>query len=168
MPLPSRELPRIVLRDLHRLVESEDLGESLFATAARLSRTDEATRRWRALESLESQTKLGVRRFLDRSGLPVAPTNRLAASAGGIGAWGLRVIPESARVTAIRLGTKRYLPAFERLASYYADTCDAPFFDYVVEHERAIITFTELALARDRNALDGVMRLLERGAPTLE
>jgi hypothetical protein len=168
MSLTPGQLPRSVLRDLRRLVESEDLGESLFAAAARLSVSDKAREQWRALEHLETQTKLGVRRFLDRSGLPVTPVNRLATGAGTVGGAGLHVIPEGARLAVIRLGTRRYLPAFERLAAFYQRTDEAPFFDYVVEHERAIITFTELALAHDRNALDRVMRLLERGAPTPE
>jgi hypothetical protein len=168
MSATPSQLPRSVFRDLVRLVESEDLGESLFATAARLSTTDKAREQWRALEHLETQTKLGVRRFLDRSGLVVTPTNRLAIGAGTIGGVGLRVIPKRARLTAIRLGTRRYLPAFERLAAFYQRTDEAPFFDYVVEHERAIITFAELALAHDSNALDSVMRLLEHGAPSPE
>jgi hypothetical protein len=168
MSVAPGQLPRSVFRDLGRLVESEDLGESLFATAARLSVTDQARKQWRALERLETQTKLGVHRFLNRSGLPVEPTNRVATGAGAVGGLGLRVIPERARLTAVRLGTRRYLPAFERLAAFYQRTDEAPFFDYVVEHERAIIAFSELALAHDRNALDPVMRLLEHGAPSPE
>ena len=67
----------------------------------------------------------------------------------------------------IRHGTKRYLPAFQRLAEHYTDTDDAPFFDYVVRHELAIISFTTNALAAERNALDPVLRLLDEPVPGL-
>lgn len=167
MSTASTGLPTHVLRDLSRLVESEYLGESLFATAAQLSTSEQARTQWRTLAYLETQTKDALHRFLDQYPA-VAPINRLATGAGAVGAVGLRTLPERSRLTAIRLGTRRYLPAFERLAAHFQRTQYTPFFDYVVQHEHAIISFTELALAHDRNALDPVMRLLERGAPATE
>ena len=67
----------------------------------------------------------------------------------------------------IRQGAKRYLPAFQRLAEHYSRSDEAPFFDYVVQHELAIISFTTATLATERGALDPVLRLLDVPVPGL-
>lgn len=168
MPQP---LPVHVKRDLARLVESEALGEAMFATAAHLSLSDRERRAWSALRDLEIQTNAGVSSFIERTELSVRSGNRLASAAGVSGATATRVLPFSARLKTVRLGTKRYLPAFRRLAEHYAATEEAKFFDYVVRHELAIISFTTEALAEapteKRNALDPVLRLLDEPVPGL-
>jgi hypothetical protein len=163
--VPHPQLPTQVTRDLARLVESEALGEGFFTAAAHLSVSEQERRAWGALRDLEVQTKAGVTSFLERAELPGSATNRLASTAGVSGATGLRLAPFRTRLKVIRHGTKRYLPAFQRLADHYAGTEDARFFDYVVEHELAIISFTTGALAAERQALDPVLRLLDRPVP---
>lgn len=158
-------LPRPVTRDLARLVESEALGEGFFGTAAKLSRDAQEHRAWEALHQLEVQTKAGVRGFLERAQLPGEARHRLASTAGVTGATGLRPAPFSLRLKVIRQGTHRYLPAFQRLAEHYAGTDEARFFDYVVQHELAIVAFTTDALAGERRALDPVLRLLDEPVP---
>ena len=164
MPHPP---PTQVTHDLARLVESEALGEAMFATAVHLSSSDPERRAWSALRDLEIQTNAGVSGFIERAELPGSASNRLASTAGVSGATALRILPFSARLKAVRLGTKRYLPAFQRLAQHYAGTEEAEFFDYVVRHELAIISFTTEALAQERNALDPVLRLLDEPVPGL-
>ncbi len=159
-PLPTR-----VRRDLARLIESEAIGEGMFATAARLGVTEQERRTWGTLRDLERQTNAGVASFLERAELPLSATHRLASLAGVSGAAGLRIVPSRTRLKVVRQGTKRYLPAFQRLAEHYAGTGEARFFDYVVEHELAIIAFTTKALAEERGALDPVLRLLEAPVP---
>ena len=159
--------PTHVTRDLARLVESEALGEAMFATSAHLSFSDQERRGWSALRDLEIQTNAGVSGFLERAELPGSASNRLASTAGVSGATALRVLPFGTRLKMIRLGTKRYLPAFLRLAEHYAGTEEAEFFDYVVQHELAIISFTTEALSQKRNALDPVLRLLDEQVPGL-
>lgn len=163
--LPHPPLPTQVKRDLARLVESEALGEGFFATAARLSGNDLERRAWGSLRDLEIQTQAGVRSFLERAELPGRAQNRLASTAGVSGATGLRLTPFRTRLKVIRHGTDRYLPAFHRLADHYSGTEHAAFFDYVVAHELAIISFTTDALAEERQALDPVLRLLDQPVP---
>ncbi len=165
--MPHPPLPTHVARDLARLVESEALGEAFFATAAHLSINEQERRAWSALRDLEVQTNAGVGSFIERAELPGSARNRVASAAGFSGSTGLRLVPFSTRLKVIRQGTKRYLPAFQRLAEHYAGTEDAAFFDYVVQHELAIISFTTDALAAQRNALEPVLRLLDEPVPGL-
>lgn len=165
--MPHPPLPTQVTRDLARLVESEALGVAFFATAAHLSITEQERRAWGALRDLEVQTNAGVSSFVERAELPGGARNRIASTAGFSGGTGLRLVPFSTRLKVIRHGTKRYLPAFQRLAEHYTGTEDAMFFNYVVQHELAIISFTTKALAAERNALDPVLRLLDEPVPGL-
>jgi hypothetical protein len=163
--MPHPPLPTQVTRDLARLIESEALGVAFFATAAHLSVTEQERRAWGALRDLEIQTNAGVSSFVERAELLGGAKNRIASTAGFSGATGLRLVPFSTRLKVIRQGTKRYLPAFQRLAEHYTGTDDAMFFNYVVQHELAIISFTTRALAAERNALDPVLRLLDEPVP---
>lgn len=165
--MPNPPLPTPVTRDLARLIESEALGVAFFTTAAHLSVTERERRAWGALRDLEIQTNAGVRRFVERAELPGAARNRIASTAGVSGGSGLRLVPFSTSLKVIRHGTKRYLPAFQRLAEHYTGTDEAEFFDYVVRHELAIISFTTRALSAERNALDPVLRLLDEPVPGL-
>ena len=160
-------LPIQVTRDLARLVESEALGEAFFATPAHLSISEQERRAWSALRDLEVQTNAGVGSFIERAELPGSAKNRVASVAGFSGSTGLRIVPFSTRLKVIRHGTKRYLPAYQRLAEHFAGTEHATFFDYVVQHELAIISFTSDALAEQRNALEPVLRLLDEPVPGL-
>lgn len=162
MPQPP---PRHVARDLARLIESEALGEAFFATAAQHSDSEPEHRAWTALRDLETRTMAGVSSFVQRAELPRSAENRLASTAGSSGASGLRLVSFENQLKVIRYGTKRYLPAFLRLAEHYRRSDDARFFDYVVQHELAIISFTTRALAAESDALDPVLRLLDEPVP---
>ncbi len=165
--MPHPPLPTQVTRDLARLIESEALGVAFFATAAHLSITEQERRAWGALRDLEIQTNAGVGSFVERAELRGGAGNRVASAAGFAGGTGLRLVPFSSCLKVIRRGTNRYLPAFQRLAEHYTGTEDARFFNYVVQHELAIISFTSGALAAERNALDPVLRLLDEPVPGL-
>lgn len=156
-----------VTRDLTRLIESEALGASMFATAARLTREPSRQRGWELLHELEVRTDAGVTAFLRRHELtpPAALSTGLAGAAGSVGAHGLRWAPYAVQLDTVRLGTRRYLPAFRRLAEHFRGTDEAAFFDYVVRHELAIIDFTTTALTGARGALDPVQRLLDGDVP---
>jgi hypothetical protein len=156
-----------ITRDVARLVESEELGTSLFRAAAGRARSEHARHAWTTLHELEKQTNAGVAAFLTRAGLDVKPTNTVAEAAGSAGGTALHLLPYHLQLNAVRLGTHRYLPAFRRLAHHYQDTTEAPFFDYVVQHELAIIAFTSSTLAGSASALDPVERLLDHAVPGL-
>lgn len=163
MPKTSRA-PSRTMRDLHRLVESEELGESLFGAMAEQSDSEKRSQAWELLRRLETQTKCGVQDFIERADLRLSGTHRPARIAGTLGGRALPQLPWRLQLDAVRLGTHRYLPAFRRLAYAYQSSSYSPFFDYVVNHELAIITFTEQATS-DGRGLDDVKRLLDTEVP---
>ncbi len=158
-------IPPRIAADLHRLVESEDLGTSFFAAAADHASSTHHRDAWHALHELEVRTQAGVTAFLERTHPRLPVTNAVADTLGRIGGSGLPLLPYGLQMRTVRETTTRYLPAFHRLASYYENTVEAPFFDYVVRHELAIIEFTSHALADAPAALDPVLRLLDQPVP---
>lgn len=159
------EIPRHVLADLRRLVESEELGEELAATAADHAREERHADAWHAIHRLEVQTNRGVQQFIERTGIQLSTTNRVAEAVGALSGTALTRLPWHIQLNAVRLGTRRYLPAFRRLATAFESSRYQSFFDYVVDHERAIISFTERALTSYRAPLDDLHRLLDRPVP---
>lgn len=159
----TNHLPPVVARDLARLVESEDLGEAFFGAAVRTCAARERDT-WDALHALETKTRDGVRRFIERSGVDVRSIAPLAGTVGAFGGQALGRLPTHLALRAIKLGTRRYLPSFQRLAGFYAATPDAPFFDFVVDHELAIIACADATLAGVADALAPVVRLLDEPA----
>ena len=160
-------LPPPLVCDLNRLVESEEFGTSVFETAAKLTRSDRTQGAWSALRDLEKQTNAGVAAFVARSGLALKPTNAVARAAGSSSGTGMQLLPYRLQLRTFGWVSKRYLPVFHRLARHYVGTEEAAFFDYVVQHELAIIEFASNALADARGPLDSVLRLLDGGVPGL-
>lgn len=160
-------LPPAVTADLRRLVESECLGVSLFAAAAERAHSHQHREAWRALHALEVKTQAGIASFIERTRPQIPSTNFLANTAGHVGGTGLQLLPYGLQLRAVRKGTTRYLPAFNRLARYFENSLEFPFFEYVVRHELAIIGFTSRALTRSPDALDPVLRLLDEAVPRI-
>ncbi|MGW6422598.1 hypothetical protein ACWF82_07970 [Nocardia sp. NPDC055053] len=160
-------IPTRITADLHRLVESEDLGSSFFAAAADHASSSRRRAGWQALHELEIRTQAGVNAFLERAHLAIPPTNAMADTLGRIGGSGLHLLPYGLQLRAVRETTTRYLPAFHRLARHYENTPEAQFFDYVVRHELAIIEFTSHALADAPGCIDPVLRLLDHPVPRI-
>lgn len=158
-------MPSHVLADVRRLVESEELGESFFRAAANHAREERHVQAWDALHRLEIQTNHGVRRFIDHTGIGLSATQRLAQTAGAIGGSTMPHLPWQMQLKSVRLATRRYLPAFQRLATAFESSEYQVFFDYVVNHELAIIDFTGRALSAQRAPLDAVHRLLDTPVP---
>ncbi len=79
----------------------------------------------------------------------------------------MQLLPYRLQLRTFGWVSKRYLPVFHRLARHYVGTEEAAFFDYVVQHELAIIEFASNALADARGPLDSVLRLLDGGVPGL-
>ncbi|MET9214518.1 MULTISPECIES: hypothetical protein [unclassified Nocardia] len=158
-------IPTRIAADLHRLVESEDLGSSFFAAAADHASSARRRAGWQALHELEIRTQAGVSAFLERADLAIPSTNAMADTLGRIGGSGLHLMPYGLQLRAVRETTTRYLPAFHRLARHYENTAEAAFFDYVVRHELAIIEFTSHALADAPTCIDPVLRLLDHPVP---
>lgn len=148
--------------DLDRMLGSEVLGEVLFATAARLSRSDEQRRKWERLRDLEIQTRDRIVETLERHGEHATPPPFTTAKARVFGAL-LGLLPWSMAMKLLGDGTAPFLEIFERLERH-ADPERKEFHGYVVAHERAIAEFA----ARERQArpdasLEPVLALLEAG-----
>lgn len=158
-------IPSRIAADLHRLVESEELGAAFFAAAADHAGSAPRRHAWQALHELEVRTRAGVCAVLERAHPDLPVSNAVADTVGRIGGSGLGLLPYGLQLRSIRHTTARYLPAFLRLASFYENTAEAAFFGYVVRHELAIIEFTGRTLADAPNALDPVLRLLDEPVP---
>ena len=159
------KLPTPIRRDLHRLVESESLGMAFFGAAAKRAKDDAHRAAWSTLCELEVRTNDGVQAFLTRAAVDLAPTRTLAATVGATAGLGIRVLPDALSWRLLRQGASRYLPAFKRLAHHYAGTSEQAFFDYVVQHELAIIDAAEHAEHGDIRGLEAVHRLLDAPVP---
>lgn len=162
--MPSR-LPRSVRADLRRLVESEELGESFFSAAADRAHRNRDAEAWQALHRLEVQTNRGIKRFVEHHGIELATTNRRAETAGAFAGSALVYLPWPVQLQSVRVATHRYLPAFQRLSAAFTNSQYQPFFEYVVQHELAIIDFTRRALDSSRAALNAVQDLLDHPVP---
>jgi hypothetical protein len=114
------------------------------------------------LRDLEIRTNCAVGRFIERAALDLRPSNLAARASGTAAGAGGLLLPDAVHLRLLKRGTGRYLPAFRRLADHYRRTDNAAFFTYVVDHELAIIAYTQGALRRDRHAIDYVRRVLDR------
>jgi hypothetical protein len=150
-----------VRRSMRVLVESEVMGERLFGIAERHARTQVDRRLWASLHALEEQTRdavfarLGVN--IDRFAR-AARVARVAGMASGSSLW---VMPRPLQMRSLVLGTKPFVPHFRRLNEHFADSAQAPFFNYVLAHEYAIAELGRRALAHDDDALVAVEKLLD-------
>jgi hypothetical protein len=158
-------VPHQVRRDLVRLVESEELGESFFAAAANATIDESRRAQWEALHQLEAQTNRAARDFIEGCELDLKTTNAVAVGMGSVSGTVLHLMPQHVQLASLKLTSKRYLPAFRRLAHYYRATEHSPLFDYVVAHELAIVAFADKARHVNGCALDAVKRLLDAGTP---
>jgi len=142
------------------LVESEVMGERLFAIAERHARTRSDRRMWQALHTLEEQTRSAVFGRLDvdidRFARAVQGA-RIAGMASGASLW---IMPRRLQMGLLVLGTKPFIPHFRRLNEHFADSAQAPFFNYVLAHEYAIAELGRRALAHDDDAVAPVEKLL--------
>ncbi|WP_131815812.1 hypothetical protein [Mycobacteroides franklinii] len=156
-----------VRRGLAKLVESEELGESFALTAASHAREERQASAWASIHALEAQTNEETRKFLQHSGIEVNSSNRVAAKVGRIAAPPSVYWPWNVQLRSLRLATRRYLPVFQRLSEDFRGTPYQDFFEYVVDHEVAIIQFIERELDGKPSPLDAIARLLDRSVPEL-
>jgi hypothetical protein len=158
--MDSDLLDPAVRRSMRVLVESEVMGEQLFGIAERHARTSSDRRMWEVLHALEEQTRKAV---FARLGEDInrfsraASAARAAGAAGGAGLW---VMPRPLQMRSLVLGTKAFVPHFRRLSEHFADSSQAPFFDYVLAHEYAIAEVGRRALTHADDAVEPVETLL--------
>lgn len=148
-------------KDLNTILESELLGEHLFATAALFSFNPNQRRKWQALEVLESQTKQRLLDYLKNS-QQTATSRKLLKLEATISGIALAVLPWKLSMHLLGQGTRPFLETFERLeAQSQQQPQDTAFFKYVVAHEKAIQHFAKLEQSGDsRHSLVPVHALL--------
>jgi len=144
-------------KDLYGIYKSEVMGEALFSTAALLSR-GERRGKWRALAALETQTR--ERYLAYESGRGQCPAYPVSSRVGGY-LFGLlfALCPWRTAMSMLKAGTPAFIEQFQRLVDH-APPEDAPFFDYVLQHELAITRFAEHEMAGKGDTLADVERLL--------
>lgn len=125
--------------DLDRMYESEVLGETVFATAARFSRGEDRRRKWLRLKDLETQTYNRILAYLN-STAQSAKSPATSKVQGALMGGALGLMPWRAAMSLLEDGTKPFLNVFERLLQN-SDEIDREFFAYVVAHEKAIAEF---------------------------
>jgi hypothetical protein len=115
---------------------------------------------WQALHTLEKQTRNAVfaRLDVDIDRLARAVQGaRVTGTASGASLW---VMPRRLQMRSLVLGTKPFIPHFRRLNEHFADSAQAPYFNYVLAHEYAIAELGRRALADDDDAVAPVKKLL--------
>ena len=138
-------------KDLNTVLESELLGERLFATAAAFSLSSDKRRKWQTLEVLEVQTKQRVLDYLQHSQQKARSRKHIALEAT-ISGIALAVLPWKLSMHLVEQGTQSFLNTFERLqAQSQQHPQDTDFFDFVVAHEKAIQQFAQQEKAGEKH-----------------
>lgn len=144
--------------DLQRIHESEVYGIALFANAARLTTNASRKQKWLILKALEEQT-------LERYLAYMRSTQQIVIEPSG---WRLKghgegtvlgLLPWRLSMTLINKGTAPFQEKFLRLKKN-ATGVHQEFFAYVYAHEKAIESFAQKELAKDKNSLIAVEYLL--------
>lgn len=146
-------------KDLNQLLNSEILGEQLFATAARLSRNLQQREKWQTLAALEAQTKRYFTDYL-RQSQQHAKARQLIKLQASISRAALAFLPWKISMQLLDQGTAPFLQCFERL-NQGSSPQDLAFFNYVLAHEQAIKKFAQLEQQnKPDQSLEPVLKLL--------
>lgn len=138
-------------KDLNTILESELLGERLFATAAAFSLSSEKRRKWQTLEVLEVQTKQRLLDYLQHTQQTARSRKHIALEAT-ISGIALALLPWKLSMHLMEQGTQSFLETFERLqAQSQQHPLDNEFFDFVVAHEKAIQQFAQREKAGEKH-----------------
>lgn len=138
-------------KDLNTILESELLGERLFATAATFSLSSDKRRKWQTLQVLEAQTKQRLLDYLQDS-QQKAKARKLIAIEATISGIALALLPWKLSMHLMDQGTQSFLQTFERLqAQSQQHPQDTAFFDFVVAHEKAIQQFAKREKAGEKH-----------------
>ncbi|MEM1154458.1 MAG: hypothetical protein AAGI44_09965 [Pseudomonadota bacterium] len=140
-------------REIYR---SEVMGETLFRVARLLTLSADRREKWKRLEALETQTK---HRYLEHIGQMVLPPT--GARLQGV-LYGLlfAAMPWKSAMKMLVEGTAPYMDTFEQLLEHSPED-EKSFYQYVVAHEKAIVSFAAGELAGNDDAITDVVTLLE-------
>lgn len=138
-------------KDLNTVLESELLGQRLFATAAAFSLSSDKRRKWQTLEVLETQTKQRLLDYLQHSQQKARARRHIPLEAA-ISGIALALLPWKLSMHLVEQGTQSFLNTFERLqAQSQQHPQDTDFFDFVVAHEKAIQQFARREKAGEKH-----------------
>ncbi|TRW77902.1 hypothetical protein FK535_26290 [Mycolicibacterium sp. 018/SC-01/001] len=162
---PAQLTDPSIRRDLQVLLVSEIGGVETFATAHRAAKDSADRTMWEVLHALEVTTKAAVYDNLGDIAEQVMPWRRTTEALGTTNGAGLALLPHHMQMRALTAATKLFLPRFEKLHNHFHGTDLAPFFAFVVAHEKAIAEVGRRGLAGRDDVLAPVEALLQQGAP---
>ncbi|XID75827.1 hypothetical protein ACF3NA_04655 [Alkanindiges sp. WGS2144] len=149
-----------IQKDLNKSLESEVLGEQLFATAARFSVNKTRRQKWQTLRQLETQTKNRLWQYLAETQqyARTKPFIRLEATVSG---FALACLPWKISMSLLERGTLPFLATFTRLEQH-GKSDELDFFSYMTTHEQAIQKFAQLEKqGKGDSSLHAVLNLLQ-------
>ncbi len=140
--------------------QGEVLGEAFFALLAEREPEPEPAAKWRLLERLERHVKGRLRAELARRGIDT-DESRVKIEEGRAAATGLGALPWTQRVEAFANAVRGFVAEFETSAAAAPDDLKEVA-DFVLEHERALLSFAERETAgQGATSCDAVTTFLE-------
>lgn len=130
--------------DLNCAMESEVLGELLFLTAAKHTKSCEQQYKWNLLATLETQTLERLQIYLQQNGQTTFVRSHIKLQAK-ISGLAMAKLPWKLAMYLLKQGTNPFIKVFERM-DYKADRPSHDFFKYLLTHEYAIAEFARLEL----------------------
>lgn len=139
----------------YEIYKSEVMGEALFGLAAKLTINAERKTKWQTLAKLELQTKNA---YLEKQTVtPRYPV--LSRIAGYFFGVLFAILPWKVAMRALQDGTQPLLLKFEDLLRQ-SSASDKAFYQYVLDHEKAIREFADRELQAGHDSLSPIVALL--------
>jgi hypothetical protein len=152
------------LEGVMELYQGEVGGEALFSVMAALATDPLRRHQFSVMLQFESETKVRLRPFLARLGLPLAEDERMRASARERGAH-YAALPWAEFLAEFHASIGRYIADYEAIERL-GPPSDQAVLHSMVEHEQAFLWYLERELAGDsRHSLDRIVGLLEHPLP---
>ncbi|KXZ71241.1 hypothetical protein AVENLUH13518_01437 [Acinetobacter venetianus] len=147
--------------DLNSAMESEVLGELLFLTAAKHTKSCEQQYKWNLLATLETQTLERLQIYLQQNGQTTFVRSHIKLQAK-ISGLAMAKLPWKLAMHLLKQGTNPFIKVFERM-DYKADRHSQDFFKYLLAHEYAIAEFARLELkGESTKSIKPVFNLIEK------
>ena len=152
------------LKGVLDLYQGEVYGEGLFSAMAALASDPLRRRQFGVMLQYESETKVRLRPFLARLGLPLVEDERERARGLARGAH-YAALPWRDFLTEFHASIRRYIADYEAIAAL-GPPSDQAMLRSMVEHEQAFLSYLEHELAGDSpRSLERIAGLLQHPLP---
>lgn len=145
------------------LYQGEVLGEGLFSRMLALASDPQRRFQLSVMLQYESETKVRLRPFLARLGLPLIEDESKRAEGIALGTrYAAMAWPEF--VADFHAAIARVIARYQHIEQLGPDA-DKPMLRFMVDHERAFMSFLEKERAAEPDSLDRMLRLLQHPLP---